>query len=57
MPAKSSKQYRYMQMKAHETGNVDTGPSKAVAREMISKTSPKKRKMYSKRKHNSGHSY
>jgi hypothetical protein len=52
MPAKSAKQYRFMQMMAHnprskkEGGGI--GPSSAVAREFIEKTPPKKRSQFAK---------
>ena len=58
MPAKSGKQYRYMQMMAHSPGKSRKmgGPSEAVAREFISGTSSKMRKKYSKKKnHNPGY--
>lgn len=50
MPAKSAKQYRYMQMMAHnpEKSGKGIGPSEAVAREFIKKTPAKKRKEWSK---------
>lgn len=47
MPAKSAKQYRFMQAVAH--GKVDAGPSKKVAEEFINKTSKAKRKEYSRK--------
>jgi hypothetical protein len=61
MPAKSGKQYRFMQMMAHSPeksrkDGVDTGPSKAVAKEFIDKTPESKRKKWAKRD-NPGHSY
>lgn len=49
MPAKSGKQYRFMQMIAHgKKSNLKGlgGPSKEVAREFIHKTPPKKRKTF-----------
>jgi hypothetical protein len=51
MPAKSAKQYRFMQMMAHnpEKARKSHGPSPAVAREFIEKTSVKKRKEFSKK--------
>lgn len=51
MPAKSAKQYRYMQMMAHnpEKARNSKGPSPEVAREFIEKTSARKRKEYAKR--------
>lgn len=41
MPAKSEKQFNFMQMIAHskkKKKGMDTGPSKKVAQEMIEKT-------------------
>lgn len=52
MPLKTSKQYRFMQMMAHNPEKKNTkgaGPSKAVAEEMIHKTSAAKRKQFSRR--------
>lgn len=49
MPAKSGKQYRYMQAVAHS--NV-VGPSKEVAREIIEKTPKSKRSLFMKRRKN-----
>jgi len=53
MPVKSAKQYRFMQMMAHNPGKskkgLDTGPSKEVAREMIEKTPSKKRKEFARK--------
>lgn len=52
MPAKSAKQYRFMQMMAHNPEKKRTkgiGPSPAVAREFIEKTSKEKRKQFSKK--------
>lgn len=48
MPAKSGKQYRMMQAIAHGSSNHPAGPSKEVAKEMIHKTSPEKRKKFAK---------
>jgi len=49
MPAKSAKQYRYMQAIAHGMkSNKGIGPSPEVAREFVMKTSTKKRKEWSK---------
>jgi hypothetical protein len=48
MPAKSAKQYRFMQAAAH--GKLDTGPSEKVAKEFIKKTPKKKRSMFMKEK-------
>lgn len=51
MPAKSGKQYRFMQMIAHGgKSKTDAGPSKEVAREFIEKTPAKKRKLFAKKK-------
>jgi hypothetical protein len=48
MPAVSGKQYRLMQAAAH--GKLKSaGPSPEVAKEFISKTSPKKRKLWSRK--------
>ena len=51
MPAKSGKQYRFMQMIAHggKPKGVDTGPSKEVAEEFIKKTPASKRKQFAKK--------
>lgn len=51
MPAKSAKQYRFMQMMAHnpEKARTGKGPSKAVAREFIEKTPAKKRSIFAKK--------
>ena len=49
MPAKSAKQYRFMQMMAHnpeKSRSKGIGPSKAVAQDFIDKTSPKKRSQF-----------
>lgn len=51
MPAKSAKQYRFMQMMAHspeKKRGKGVGPSPSVAREFVMKTSAKKRKEWSK---------
>jgi hypothetical protein len=49
MPAKSAKQYRFMQAIAHgATPKKGVGPTPAVAKEFIHKTSEKKRKEWSK---------
>lgn len=50
MPAKSAKQYKFMQMMAHNPSksNKSYGPSPSVAREFIEKTPAKKRKEFSK---------
>lgn len=45
MPIKSARQYRLMQMAAHNPEKMKSmGPSEAVAKEMIAKTPSKKRK-------------
>jgi len=50
MPAKSAKQYRFMQMIAHGgKSSKGIGPSESVAREFIEKTPAKKRKDWSKK--------
>mgnify|MGYP001615102198 CR=1 FL=1 len=49
MPAKSDKQYRFMQMIAHGGSSSKgraMGPTKAVAKEMIDKTPAKKRSQF-----------
>jgi hypothetical protein len=52
MPAKSAKQYRFMQMMAHnpekKRGN-SKGPSPELAKEFISKTSAAKRKQFARK--------
>lgn len=51
MPAKSAKQYRFMQGIAHGMKpykNKGVGPSPEVAREFIMKTPAKKRREFSK---------
>ncbi len=51
MPAKSAKQFKFMEMIAHGgKSKNDTGPSEEVAREMISKTPNKKRRLFMKGK-------
>jgi hypothetical protein len=52
MPAKSARQYRYMQMMAHnpEKSRKGIGPSEAVAKEFIAKTPRDKRKEFSRKK-------
>lgn len=51
MPAKSAKQYRFMQMMAHNPSKARTshGPSPEIAREFIEKTPAKKRKQFAKK--------
>jgi hypothetical protein len=52
MPAKSAKQYRFMQMMAHSPERKRTtgaGPSPEVAKEFIDKTSKAKRKQFAKK--------
>lgn len=52
MPATSGKQYRFMQMMAHNPEKKKTkgpGPSQIVAKEFIDKTSKAKRKQFSKK--------
>jgi len=48
MPAKSAKQYGLMQAAAHGSITGSAGPSRAVAKEFINKTPPKKRKLFMK---------
>jgi len=53
MPAHTGKQYRFMQMMAHNPEKKTTkgvGPSPEVAREFIEKTPREKRKLFSKRR-------
>lgn len=51
MPAKSAKQYRFMQAIAHGSKSFSSsGPSKAVAKEFIEKTPKKKRSLFAKSK-------
>lgn len=52
MSAKSEKQYKFMQMMAHNPGKSkksSVGPSKEVAEEMIKKTSKKDRSKFMKK--------
>ncbi len=52
MPAKSEKQYKFMQMMAHNPSKKKSkgvGPSSSVAREFIEKTAASKRKEWSKK--------
>lgn len=51
MPAKSAKQYRFMQMMAHNPSakiGKSAGPSPEVAKEMIDKTSKADRSRFMK---------
>ena len=54
MPAKSTKQYNFMQMMAHNPSKSNkssgVGPSKKVAEEMIHKTSKSDRSKFAKGK-------
>jgi len=51
MPAKSAKQFRFMQAIAHGAKpRVGTGPSAAVAKEFVEKTPAKKRRLFSRGK-------
>lgn len=51
MPAKSAKQFRFMEMAAHNPSKMrSVGPSKKVAEEFIKKTSPKKRSQFMREK-------
>lgn len=53
MPAKSGKQYRFMQMMAHnpeKKRGKGVGPSPEVAKEFVEKTSAAKRKSFSRSK-------
>lgn len=51
MPAKSAKQYKFMQMIAHggKSNKSAVGPSEEVAKEFVSKTSKDKRSMFAKK--------
>ena len=52
MPAKTAKQYRFMQMIAHgkkPDKSKGLGPSPEVAKEFISKTSPEKRSQFARK--------
>lgn len=48
MPAKSAKQYGYMQMIAHNKKNHPAGPSKEVAKKFIHETSKDDRSNFAK---------
>lgn len=51
MPAKSAKQFRFMEMIAHGgKPNKGVGPSQKVAKEFVDKTPMKKRSMFMKKK-------
>lgn len=51
MPAKSAKQYRFMQAMAHgEKSKKGIGPSEAVAKEFVDKTPKTKRSLFMKKK-------
>jgi hypothetical protein len=57
MPVKSAKQYRFMQMMAHNPGKANkkgkkggAGPSPEVAHEMIMKTAKSDRSKFAKAK-------
>ena len=51
MPAKSAKQYRFMQMIAHgKKPRKGIGPSKEVARHFIEETSQEDRSHFTKRR-------
>jgi hypothetical protein len=49
MPAKSARQYRFMQAAAHGTTKKGIGPSPEVAKEFIHKTPASKRKEWRKK--------
>lgn len=49
MPAKSAKQYRFMQAVAHGKVASAAAPSKEVAKEFIDKTPKKKRSIFMKK--------
>ncbi len=49
-PAKSQKQYRFMQLIAHSPGKAkELGVSQSVAKEFVGKTSSEKRKRFAKK--------
>lgn len=48
MPVKSAAQFRLMQAAAH--GDAIGGPSEAVAKEFLAKTSKKKKSIFAKKK-------
>ena len=50
MPAKSGKQYRFMQMIANDKESSAVGPSKELAEKFIKETPASKRKLFSKKK-------
>lgn len=52
MPAKSAKQYKFMQAIARGSDKIDVGPSKKVAEEIIKKTPKKKRSIFMKGEEN-----
>lgn len=59
MPAKSAKQYKFMQAVAHGSSNrtegkFDAGPSKKVAKEFIDKTPKEDRSRFMKGKRGKG---
>jgi len=49
MPAKSEKQYKFMQAVAHGAVSKAAAPSKAVAKEFIKETPKKKRSLFMKK--------
>lgn len=51
MPAKTAKQYNFMQAVLHKPGGSDKigGPSKRVAKEFVDKTPSKKKSMFMKK--------
>lgn len=54
MPAKSGKQYRFMQAIAHGAEpKSGEGPSQAVAKEFVDATPMKKKKLFSRSEHGS----
>lgn len=52
MPAKSGKQFRFMQLIAHggKSNKDGVGPSKELAEKFVRETLKEKRKLFSKRK-------
>lgn len=49
MPAKSGKQYRWLQAVAHGSANKTDGMTREKAREFIHATPPEKRKIFAKK--------
>jgi hypothetical protein len=49
MPAKSGRQYRWLQAVAHGSANTASGMSREKAREWIQHTPPEKRKIFARK--------